>query len=74
MQDVKFSANGDHFASVGSDAKVFLYDGKTGETIGELSGEVHKGSIVGDYSPFLNCMADSLVRWQRIGARMTRLW
>lgn len=46
VQDVKFSPSGDHFASVGSDSKVFLYDGKTGETIGDFTGEVHKGSIV----------------------------
>ncbi|KAL5522671.1 hypothetical protein ACEPAG_8689 [Sanghuangporus baumii] len=52
VQDVKFSANGDHFASAGSDAKVFLYDGKTGDTIGEFSGEVHKGSIMAaNWSP-----------------------
>ena len=31
---------------MGSDAKVFLYDGKTGDTIGEVSGDLHKGSVV----------------------------
>ena len=47
VQDVQYSPNGDHFASVGSDSKVFLYDGKTGETIGEFSSTGgHKGSIV----------------------------
>ena len=46
VQDVKFSPSGDHFASVGSDAKLFLYDGKTGDTIGEFSGDLHKGSAV----------------------------
>ncbi|KLO12889.1 WD40 repeat-like protein [Schizopora paradoxa] len=47
VQDVQYSPNGDHFVSVGSDSKVFLYDGKTGETIGEFSSTgAHKGSIM----------------------------
>ncbi|THH00974.1 hypothetical protein EW026_g1639 [Hermanssonia centrifuga] len=36
VQDVKYAPSGDHFASVGSDAKVFLYDGKTGDTLGDV--------------------------------------
>ncbi|KAH8113894.1 WD40 repeat-like protein [Phellopilus nigrolimitatus] len=52
VQDVKFSGTGDHFASVGSDSKIFLYDGKTGETIGEFGGAAHKGSIMAaNWSP-----------------------
>ena len=47
VQDVRYSNNGDLFASVGSDYKVFLYDGKTGDTIGEFDSEGgHKGSVV----------------------------
>ena len=47
VQDVKYSPDGDHFISVGSDTKVFLYDGKTGDTIGEFSTKgAHKGSVV----------------------------
>ncbi|KAJ1311180.1 hypothetical protein OPQ81_009681 [Rhizoctonia solani] len=45
VQDVQFSPSGAVFASVGSDMKAFLYNGETGETIGELSG-AHKGSIM----------------------------
>lgn len=44
VQDVRFSHSGDHFASVGSDRKLFFYDGKTGETVGEV--DAHNGSIV----------------------------
>ncbi|KAJ9125472.1 hypothetical protein QFC22_000433 [Naganishia vaughanmartiniae] len=44
VQDVRFSHSGDHFASVGSDRKLFLYDGKTGETLSEI--DAHNGSIV----------------------------
>ncbi|THH06015.1 hypothetical protein EW145_g4377 [Phellinidium pouzarii] len=52
VQDVKFSSSGDHFVSVGSDSKIFLYDGKTGETIGEFTGDVHKGSVMAaDWDP-----------------------
>lgn len=46
VQDVKFSPSGELFASVGSDMKAFLYNGETGETLGELTG-AHKGTIVG---------------------------
>ena len=44
VQDVRFSHSGDHFASVGSDRKLFFYDGKSGETIGDV--DAHNGSIV----------------------------
>ncbi|TFY62674.1 hypothetical protein EVJ58_g3719 [Rhodofomes roseus] len=33
IQDVRYAPSGDQFASVGSDSKIFLYDGKTGETL-----------------------------------------
>ncbi|KAJ2934186.1 hypothetical protein H1R20_g2912, partial [Candolleomyces eurysporus] len=46
VQDVQFSPSGDHFVSVGSDYKIFLYDGKTGETISEITDSPHKGSIM----------------------------
>ena len=44
---MKFSPSGDHFASVGSDSKFFIYDGKTGDTVAEFTDSPHKGSIVG---------------------------
>ncbi|KAF8155889.1 WD40-repeat-containing domain protein [Crassisporium funariophilum] len=46
VQDVQYSLSGDHFASVGSDAKFFLYDGKTGDTVAEFTDSPHKGSIM----------------------------
>ena len=45
VQDVRYAPSGDHFASVGSDGKVFLYEGKAGETLGEFSGG-HSGTAV----------------------------
>jgi WD40 repeat protein len=46
VQDVRYSHSGDHFASVGSDAKIFIYDGKTGDTLNEFTQDPHKGTIV----------------------------
>jgi WD40 repeat protein len=43
--DVRYSPSGNHFASVGSDGKVFLYDGKVGDSLGEFS-ESHTGTAV----------------------------
>ncbi|TFK67757.1 WD40 repeat-like protein [Pluteus cervinus] len=45
VQDVRYSGSGDHFASVGSDYKIFLYDGKTGDTLGEIADSPHTGTI-----------------------------
>lgn len=46
VQDVRYAPSGDLFASVGSDSKIFIYDGKTGDTIGEITDNPHKGSIM----------------------------
>ncbi|PBK89803.1 WD40 repeat-like protein [Armillaria gallica] len=46
VQDVRYAPSGDHFASVGSNAKIFIYDGKTGETSSEFTDSPHKGTIM----------------------------
>ena len=46
VNDVGFSPDGDLFASVGADGKVFLYDGAEGETKGELTGGASSASLV----------------------------
>jgi WD40 repeat protein len=46
VQDVQYAPSGEVFVSVGSDAKIFIYDGKTGDTKAELTQSPHKGSIV----------------------------
>ncbi|CAG8532420.1 8346_t:CDS:10, partial [Racocetra persica] len=49
VQSVKFSPDGEKLVTVGSDKKVFLYEGKTGSKLSCLSDAVatdsHKGSI-----------------------------
>lgn len=48
MNCVRFSPDGSKFISVSSDKKGILYDGKTGDKLGELSSDndnAHKGSI-----------------------------
>ncbi|KAG5219855.1 WD40 repeat protein [Salix suchowensis] len=55
-QDVRYDNTGDRFASVGSDSKIFLYDGKTGDTLGEITDSPHKGSIVSVLNLPLLCM------------------
>ena len=46
MNCVRFSPDGSKFISVSSDKKGMLFDGKTGEKIGQISSEDgHKGSI-----------------------------
>ncbi|KAJ8382280.1 hypothetical protein SKAU_G00030580 [Synaphobranchus kaupii] len=43
---VRFSPDGNHYAAAGSDGKIVLYDGKTGEKITALGGEkAHEGGI-----------------------------
>ncbi|KIY47510.1 WD40 repeat-like protein [Fistulina hepatica ATCC 64428] len=46
VQDVRYALSGDHFVSVGSDAKMFIYDGKTGDTLDEFTDSPHKGTIM----------------------------
>ncbi|CCL99609.1 uncharacterized protein FIBRA_01627 [Fibroporia radiculosa] len=46
VQDVRYASTGDHFASVGSDAKIFIYDGKSGNTLAEVTDSPHSGTIM----------------------------
>ncbi|KAF9166681.1 WD40 repeat-like protein, partial [Mortierella sp. AD010] len=69
IQEVKFSSNGEMFASVGSDGKIFLYDAKTGDKLKELStaDHGHTGSIFAlswsaDSSRILTSSADQTAK------------
>jgi len=44
-QAVRFSPNGELFASAGFDGKIFLYDGKTADVVGEVGSPAHKGGV-----------------------------
>jgi WD40 repeat protein len=67
VQDVQYAPSGDNFASVGSDAKIFLYDGKTGDTVAEFTDSPHKGSIVSQLCScnLISC-SSSLLRTDRL--------
>uniref|UniRef100_A0A4D5RAV3 Actin-interacting protein 1 n=1 Tax=Scolopendra viridis TaxID=118503 RepID=A0A4D5RAV3_SCOVI len=47
VQAVRFSPDGERFASAGFDGKVFLYDGKSSDKIAELGSPAHKGGVYG---------------------------
>ena len=45
VQAVRFSPNGELFASAGFDGKIFIYDGKTADLVGEVGSPAHKGGV-----------------------------
>ncbi|KAI6029667.1 WD40-repeat-containing domain protein [Pisolithus microcarpus] len=82
VQDVRYAPSGDVFASVGSDFKVFLYDGKTGETLVELTGAeyAHNGSVMacswsGDSKSLLTSSLDCTVKlWDVESRKVEKTW
>ncbi|KAL1742536.1 WD40-repeat-containing domain protein [Schizophyllum fasciatum] len=80
VQDVRYAPSGDLFASVGSDSKIFLYDGKTGETVAELTDSPHKGSIMAaawspDSKSLVTSSADCTVKlWDVESRKATTTW
>ncbi|XP_076012593.1 WD repeat-containing protein 1 [Genypterus blacodes] len=67
---VRFSPNGNLFATAGADGKIFLFDGKTGEKTGELGGQkAHNGGIYAvSWSP------DSSQLMSSSGDKTVKLW
>ncbi|KAL9710209.1 WD40 repeat-like protein [Leucoagaricus gongylophorus] len=80
VQDLEFSPSGDLFASVGSDLKIFLYNGKTGETVAEVKDNPHKGTIFAvswspDNKSFFTSSADKTVKlWDVETRKATTTW
>lgn len=77
VQAVAFAPNGEVFVSAGSDGKIFLYNGSTGDAIGPLvdaSGDAaHKGTIFSvafslDSASVLSCGADGLLKKWSVSA------
>ena len=59
VRDVAYSPNGEMFASVASDGKMFLYEGKDGEVKGEAERGGNTSSLVGP--PPLNLSGNAKV-------------
>ncbi|GAB7366298.1 hypothetical protein MBLNU230_g8098t1 [Neophaeotheca triangularis] len=75
-----FSPDGSWLVSVGSDKRIWLYDGKTGEAVKQVGEGVHKGSIFGvawkaDGKRFVTCSGDQTVRvWEVESGECVRCW
>ncbi|KAI9652830.1 MAG: WD40 repeat-like protein [Alyxoria varia] len=75
-----FSPDGASLVSVGSDRRIWLYDGKSGEPQKQIGDGVHTGSILGvswaqDSKSFVTCSADQTVRiWDAEVGKETQSW
>jgi len=66
VRDVAYSPDGEVFVSVGSDGKMFLYDGKTGET----KGEFERGEATSSLVSKIDALCAILMgRWHAPGTR-----
>lgn len=67
---IRFSPDGNKFVTAGADGNIFIYDGKTGESIGQLGeGKAHKGGIYAvSWSP------DSTQLISASGDKTVKLW
>lgn len=75
-----FSPDGSLLSSVGSDRRIWLYDGKTGEAKQQIGEGEHKGSIFGvswakDSRRFVTASADQTVKiWDVEAAKCVQSW
>ncbi|XP_075050766.1 WD repeat-containing protein 1 [Mixophyes fleayi] len=67
---VRFSPDGNRFATAGADGQILLYDGKTGEKITNLGGEkAHDGGIYA-----ISWSADSTQLLSSSGDKTAKIW
>ncbi|ROL53566.1 WD repeat-containing protein 1 [Anabarilius grahami] len=67
---VRFSPDGNRYASAGADGQIFLYDGKSGDKLGTLGGEkAHDGGIYA-----VSWSADSTQLISASGDKTVKLW
>ncbi|KAI8823957.1 WD40-repeat-containing domain protein [Fimicolochytrium jonesii] len=82
VQCVRYSPSGEHFVSAGADGKLFLYDGKEGTKIADLSTVegAHKGGIYSvSWSPdgknLLSASADMTTKiWDIAAQKVVSTW
>lgn len=82
VYDVKFSPDGNQLVSVGADAKIFVYDGMTGDDVAEMADDEngHKGSIFAvSWDPtskfLLTSSADKTVKvWDVASSKVVHSW
>lgn len=78
VQDVKFSPNGEYLVSVGSDKKIVIYEGKTGEPKSTIESG-HEGGIFSiawseDSSSFVTCSADGSLKLFDTEGKELKTW
>lgn len=80
VNDVKFSPDGNFIVTVGSDSKIGLYDGKTGEFQKFIGNGEHKGTIFAvswsqDSSKLVTSSADGTVKlWDVAAGTVLHSW